>query len=462
VLEDGTIYVLTREYKVIPRINKKPVFEDFITLLTPEGKEKKHISLLVLLEESPYARLRDEDTIGFYGDIFHTNTLEVFDGTMVEKSPLFKKGNVMVSILVLNTIFIIDMESEKIVWAAGSGMWKRQHQPTLLKNGHILIFDNHYRKNSSQIIEYHPFTQEIVWSYRGNEKDHFFSLTCGSNQRLPNGNTLITETDFGRVFEVGMDSETVWEFISPYRVGDNNEFIATIPEMIRIEPEFVLFLDCIDVDTDGYGAPTAPHSACQEDNCPYISNPDQTDTDGDCIGDACDPFPNDFASAQLDADNDGRGNACDNCSTSYNPNQEDNDNDGMGNECDPCPYDSDNDIDNDTICGDVDNCPEFSNPDQEDSYPPQGNGIGDACDCEGDFNCDGSVDAADLGPFLVDLGKRTVSRNPCTDENPCNGDFDCDGGVDEHDKAIFYADFGRGKNKNPCPACAVSKWCVYE
>ena len=241
VLEDGTIYVLTREYKVIPRINKKPVFEDFITLLTPEGKEKKHISLLVLLEESPYARLRDEDTIGFYGDIFHTNTLEVFDGTMVEKSPLFKKGNVMVSILVLNTIFIIDMESEKIVWAAGSGMWKRQHQPTLLKNGHILIFDNHYRKNSSQIIEYHPFTQEIVWSYRGNEKDHFFSLTCGSNQRLPNGNTLITETDFGRVFEVGMDSETVWEFISPYRVGDNNEFIATIPEMIRIEPEFVLF-----------------------------------------------------------------------------------------------------------------------------------------------------------------------------------------------------------------------------
>ena len=133
----------------------------------------------------------------------------------------------------------------------------------------------------------------------------------------------------------------------------------------------------------------------------------------------------------------------------------------MGNECDPCPYDSDNDIDNDTICGDVDNCPEFSNPDQEDSYPPQGNGIGDACDCEGDFNCDGSVDAIDLSSFLKDLGKRTLSSNPCTNENPCNGDLDCDGAVDEGDKALFYADFGRGKNKNPCPVCERSKWCSY-
>ena len=243
VLEDGTIYVLTRDLKVIPAIKDKPVFEDFITILTPEGKVKKHISLLVLFEESPYARLRDEDAIGFYGDIFHTNTLEVFDGKLVKKSHLFKKGNVMVSILILNAIFIIDMESEKIVWAASAGMWKRQHQPTLLDNGHILIFDNHYTKNSSQILEFEPLTQKIVWYYRGNDKDEFFSLTCGSNQRLPNGNTLITETDFGRVFEVGMDSEIVWEFISPYRVGNNNEWIATIPEMIRVKPQFVLFLD---------------------------------------------------------------------------------------------------------------------------------------------------------------------------------------------------------------------------
>ena len=35
-------------------------------------------------------------------------------------------------------------------------------------------------------------------------------------QRLPNGNTLITEGSDGRVFEVTKDHELVWEFISPY------------------------------------------------------------------------------------------------------------------------------------------------------------------------------------------------------------------------------------------------------
>ena len=31
-------------------------------------------------------------------------------------------------------------------------------------------------------------------------------------QRLPNGNTLITEADTGRVFEVTRKGEVVWEF----------------------------------------------------------------------------------------------------------------------------------------------------------------------------------------------------------------------------------------------------------
>ena len=35
-------------------------------------------------------------------------------------------------------------------------------------------------------------------------------------QRLPNGNTLITEGSDGRVFEVTPEHEIVWEFISPY------------------------------------------------------------------------------------------------------------------------------------------------------------------------------------------------------------------------------------------------------
>ena len=64
------------------------------------------------------------------------------------------------------------------------------------------------------------------------------------------------------------------------------------------------------------------------------------------------------------------------------------------------------------------------NPNQEDLYPPQGNDLGDACDCEGNFDCDQDVDGTDA--------------------------------------AIFKEDFGRSKFGNPCPVCVVSDWCVYE
>ena len=100
--------------------------------------------------------------------------------------------------------------------------------------------------------------------------DPFFSRTCGSNQRLPNGNTLITETDYGRVFEVTRDNEIVWEFISPYRAGDNNELIATVLEMIRVDLDEFVLLSCKDVDSDGYADPGFP-TICEKDNCPAIS-----------------------------------------------------------------------------------------------------------------------------------------------------------------------------------------------
>ena len=46
--------------------------------------------------------------------------------------------------------------------------------------------------------------------------DHFYSCYISSAQRLPNGNTLITEGSDGRLLEVTPDHEIVWEYISPY------------------------------------------------------------------------------------------------------------------------------------------------------------------------------------------------------------------------------------------------------
>jgi hypothetical protein len=248
VTDDGMIYVLTEQKKSVRGAPPDAaVLEDFITVLNPQGAALKHVSFFDLLLDSPYAGLINYDSIiksgKEFGELFHANTLVVFDGKLEHISPLFKKGNIMLSSLWLSTIFIIDMENEKIVWALGSGMWTRQHQPELLDNGNILIFNNIYKKNASQILEFEPFTQKIIWDYRGDSKNFFYSQTCGSNQRLPNGNTLISETDNGRAFEVTADGHIAWEFLNPYRAGKKNRLIACIPEMIRLSPEAGAFLE---------------------------------------------------------------------------------------------------------------------------------------------------------------------------------------------------------------------------
>ena len=121
---------------------------------------------------------------------------------------------------------------------------------------------------------------------------------------------------------------------------------------------------------------------------------------------------------------------------------------------------SSDDLDGDCISDAMDNCQNHFNPFQEDTYPPQGNGIGDACDCEGDFDCSGGVDADDVSAFLVDFGRSTFN-NPCTNASPCNGDVNCNANVDANDVTMFLQDFGRSQFFNPCPPCVAGNWCVY-
>ena len=100
--------------------------------------------------------------------------------------------------------------------------------------------------------------------------------------------------------------------------------------------------------------------------------------------------------------------------------------------------------------------------DQEDTYPPLRNGIGDACDCEGNFDCNEGVDAGDVDYFLLEWNHRHIYRDPCTDEDPCIADFNCSGGVDAGDVGKFLEDWNqRNIYDNPCPECVVGDWCNY-
>ena len=237
VLEDGTVYVLTREARMIRRIDpRRPVMEDSITILSPSGVGLKRISLIKCFENSEYDQIWKR---GNYpsNDIFHTNTLEVLDGRIADKLPAFRKGNVLTSMRALNAIAVVDVEEEKVVWAH-KGDFKLQHDPKILENGNLLLFDNVAEAGGSRVIELDPVTMEAVWEYAGDAKHPFHSETLGAAQRLPNGNTLISESDGGRALEVTPEKEIVWEFYNPHRAGPDDQYIAALFEVIRLPPDF--------------------------------------------------------------------------------------------------------------------------------------------------------------------------------------------------------------------------------
>jgi hypothetical protein len=243
ILEDGTLYVLTRERRINPLVSESdPIDEDYITVLDRDGKELGRVSLLEAVANSDYAGWLDTMPRR-KGDVFHTNTLEVLDGRLAAVSDAFRAGNVLVSIPMLHAIAVVDLEAERIVWGLRGG-FRFQHQPTVLDNGRILVFDNLGTPKRSSVLEIDPATGEVLWRYQEDRPGAFYTFCCGSNQRLPNGNTLVTESDAGRAFEIDADREIVWEYWNPHRVPDPNrkgqERIATLFEVVRLPESFPL------------------------------------------------------------------------------------------------------------------------------------------------------------------------------------------------------------------------------
>lgn len=238
VLPDGRIFVLIREARVNPAVSTdEPVLEDYIAILDSEGNELRRIALLDAFRQPRH--LKYLEGMKQYGDIFHTNTIEVLDGKLDGKVAGFERGNVMVCVRELDVVAVVDPATEKVVWAARAP-WSKPHQSTVLPNGNIMIFDNRGYGGVSRVVEFDPKTLAIVWDYHGEDPRDFYSKECGSNQRLPNGNTLITESDGGRVLEVTAEGEIVWEFVNPAHAGSENEFVASIFDMVRLPPGFPL------------------------------------------------------------------------------------------------------------------------------------------------------------------------------------------------------------------------------
>lgn len=237
VAEDGSVWVLGNNIKIDRRGNTDVwTREPIVFVLNPDGTERDRIDILQCIRNSIYEPLLDN--MKPFGDIFHTNTLHILDGSQAPRSPIFQKGNLLICSRQLSCIAILDPAKRAAVWTL-TGMWQGPHEPTLLDNGNMLIFDNRRYQGRSQVLEFHPFTQEIVWKYDGTRDRPLWSAACSLAQRLPNGNTLITETQGARVIEVTPEGEIVWEFHNTHEIEvDGKRKLANIHMCLRLPPGF--------------------------------------------------------------------------------------------------------------------------------------------------------------------------------------------------------------------------------
>ncbi|MBO4317136.1 MAG: aryl-sulfate sulfotransferase [Mailhella sp.] len=195
------------------------------------------------------------------GDWLHVNSMSVLGPNKWYDAGdgRFHPENIIVDMRDANIICIIEKATGKIVWRVGPdynatpelkklGWIIGQHHAHMIPRGlpgegNILVFDNggwagYYAPNPSsprgtkaalrdysRVLEFDPVTLEIVWQMTPKEAgflmpldaNRFYSPFISSAQRLPNGNTLITEGSHGRLFEVTKDHELVWEYVCPYK-----------------------------------------------------------------------------------------------------------------------------------------------------------------------------------------------------------------------------------------------------
>ena len=244
--EAGEIIHLQAQRMMIDGIPERPAIEDFIVTRDANGKELRRISLSASLKNVNWPKLRKRfwhraDSRGYdlnkgmTYDPFHTNSLQILSQDDAGRlGPLFKAGDALVSMGTLDTIAIIDLQEGVTRWSQ-QGPFGMQHSARLREDGDIVVFNNFVAATRSSAMAMNPRTRALTWEFGGSESDPLYSKRSGGVQPLDNGNLLIVETDGGRALEVTESGDVVWEFHTPYRVGEDRSKIAHLYSLKRLE-----------------------------------------------------------------------------------------------------------------------------------------------------------------------------------------------------------------------------------
>ncbi|MFZ7101178.1 MAG: aryl-sulfate sulfotransferase [Peptococcaceae bacterium] len=265
-IDKGNTLLLVHKNHVVPQLSPYELSDDAIIEVTWDGDIIwewvccDHFEELGFSEAAKNILHRDPNLRGTgKGDWMHINSMSVLGPNKWYDAgdERFHPDNVIWDARETNILAIIDKKTGKIVWKVGPDYDKGdeaklgwiigQHHCHMIPRGlpgegNILVFDNggyagygapHASSKTgrkialrdyTRVLEFDPVTLDIIWQYTPAEAGllmpydahRFYSPFISSAQRLPNGNTLITEGSGGRIMEVTQDHEVVWEYISPY------------------------------------------------------------------------------------------------------------------------------------------------------------------------------------------------------------------------------------------------------
>ena len=155
-------------------------------------------------------------------DWMHPNSLNILKNNKWYKKGYqeFTPGNIIITSHHLNMVFIINKADGKTVWIyKGNDInLDGPHEAKMIPEGYpgagnILIFDNGVSRKYSRILEINPITKKTIWSY--SSPINFYNKWAGSQQRLKNGDTFISDDNSGRAFIVNKKGKIKWQFLTP-------------------------------------------------------------------------------------------------------------------------------------------------------------------------------------------------------------------------------------------------------
>ncbi|MFC9965720.1 arylsulfotransferase family protein [Nocardia ignorata] len=158
---------------------------------------------------------------GSPADLLHANTIEV---VRAHPAGLWCDGDVLVSMRELDCIAVVDLSANRVRWWWGPGELSGQHQPTMLPNGHLLVFDNGQRRGFSRVLEVNPARHAISWQHVANPPRNLFCALAGGAEPLASGNILISDAQSGQALEVTRDGHTTWTVRTLTEAGERAQF----------------------------------------------------------------------------------------------------------------------------------------------------------------------------------------------------------------------------------------------